>query len=119
MEFGRPAPNPLGFLTFLNLDVNLNLNRDVPFQAATGIKIEIKRKIKIKMREFRGAHNSLLKNSRSAAWGHAAYRNSIECEAPCRPGALTGRVFQQADKDSNSKPSSLKTGQLASLPSHS
>jgi len=47
---------------------------------------------------FGAAHtaSSLLKNLQSAAWGHAAYRNSSGTNVLCRPGALTGRLFQQA-----------------------
>jgi len=42
------------------------------------------------------AASSLLKNLQSAAWGHAAYRNSSGTNVLCRPGALTGCLFQQA-----------------------
>ena len=45
------------------------------------------------------APSSLLKNLQSAAWGHAAYRNSSETNVLCRPGALTGRLFQQAPSE--------------------
>jgi len=37
-----------------------------------------------------------LKNVWFAAWGHAAYKISPEIGMPCRPGALTGRLFQRA-----------------------
>jgi len=40
--------------------------------------------------------SSLLKNVWFAAWGHAAYKISSEIGMPCRPGALTGRLFQRA-----------------------
>src|SRR5436190_20791858 len=42
--------------------------------------------------------DSLLKNVWFAAWGHAAYKISSEIGMPCRPGALTGRLFQRAPK---------------------
>ena len=40
--------------------------------------------------------SSLLKNVWFAAWGHVAYKISSEIGMPCRPGALTGRLFQRA-----------------------
>jgi len=42
--------------------------------------------------------SSLLKNVWFAAWGHAAYKISSEIGMPCRPGALTGRLFQRAPR---------------------
>src|SRR5207249_9004234 len=40
--------------------------------------------------------NSLLKDAWFAAWGHAAYKISSEIGINCRPGALTGLLFQRA-----------------------
>src|SRR5439155_6445256 len=37
-----------------------------------------------------------LKNAWFAAWGHAAYKISSEIGINCRPGALTGLLFQRA-----------------------
>src|SRR5438876_11059660 len=42
--------------------------------------------------------SSLLKNVWFAAWGHAAYKISSEIGMPCRPGALTGRLFERAPR---------------------
>ena len=41
-----------------------------------------------------GPPSSLLKNAWFAAWGHAAYKISSEIGINCRPGALTGLLFQ-------------------------
>jgi len=46
--------------------------------------------------------SGLLKNVWLAAWGHAAYKISSEIGMPCRPGALTGRLFQQAPSGNTS-----------------
>src|SRR5437762_13100725 len=43
--------------------------------------------------------NSLLKNVWFAARGHAAYKIFSEIGMPCRPGALTGRLFQRAPNE--------------------
>ena len=44
------------------------------------------------------AASSLLKNVWFAAWGHAAYKISSEIGINCRPGALTGLLFQRAPR---------------------
>src|SRR5947207_1082088 len=44
----------------------------------------------------RSRPNSLFKNVLLAASGHAAYNFPSGIGVPCRPGALTGRLFQQA-----------------------
>ena len=54
--------------------------------------------------------SSLLKNVWFAAWGHAAYKISSEISMPCRPGALTGRLFQRALKARASISSNLICG---------
>ena len=54
--------------------------------------------------------SSLLKNVWFAAWGHAAYKISSEISMPCRPGALTGRLFQRALKARASVSSNLIWG---------
>ncbi len=49
----------------------------------------------------RGEPSSLFKNTWFAAWGHAAYKFSWWIGAHCRPGALTGRLFQRASRGSD------------------
>jgi len=44
--------------------------------------------------------NSLLKNAWFAASGHAAYKIRLEIGINCRPGALTGLLFQRAPNPS-------------------
>jgi len=45
-----------------------------------------------------GGVSSLLTNAWFAAWGHAAYKISSEIGINCRPGALTGLLFQRAPR---------------------
>src|SRR5205814_3198947 len=46
--------------------------------------------------ERRREPSSLFKNTWFAAWGHAAYKFSSRIGTHCRPGAITGRLFQRA-----------------------